>query len=129
MEKNEQFYYNLELLQNLYLDVYRNANNAYESFNKFEGDAQYIIASNYLTMAHNGYLKILTFITEHNLEHTELLPFTDDFRDYKFQFDEVIVDKDNNTSWLFAAKNKFDDSYKCVFDFVSGTIQQNMNQR
>lgn len=125
---NEDFHYKLELLQQLILETKRNSSNAFNSFYNFSDEAKYYLAVNYLAMAHNSYIEILTFIEDNKYETTELTEFTKSFWEFKYQFDDVIVNKDTNTSWLDGAKKKLDNSYEVVFDFISDFMQMNINK-
>lgn len=126
MDINEKLVDNLTLLLELMEDVYLNSVSAYDCLKNYEGDYKYVLALNYLGMAHNGYLKILVFITENSLEHTEILPFTSDFKDFKIQFDIVISEKYDNTSWIYLNKEQLFDTHKYVREFISSLIEENI---
>lgn len=127
MDNTQDYVYKISLVKDLISDAYRNSDVAYESLNKFSGDASYLMASNYLIMAHNSYTTFIRFYQENNLQCIELDNWLTAYRHFKFQFDEVISNKDNNTSWLFSAHAQFEASHGEVFRFLTDTIQAHMH--
>lgn len=126
MNSNEDFIYEISMLKDLMNDTFRNSDIAYENLNIFKDDISYLMASNYLNMAHNSYLSFILFYQEHKLERSELDNWLKAYRHFKFQFDEVISKKDKNTSWLFSAHSQFEASHVEVIRFLDETMNAQM---
>lgn len=127
-DKTLKFVNDLTLLQELYEDIYHNSDWAYDVLESYDGDNQYLAALNYLTMAHSSYLQAKLYISNNDLHHTELEEFLSEFKNFKFEFDQVITKKDSNTSWLFSRKQELDKGYKYVMDYTKNFIQIKMGQ-
>ena len=125
-EKALQIVNELSLLQELYQDIYLNSDNAYDILEKYDGDNKYLIATNYLSMAHNSYLQAIIYISNNSMQRNDLEEFLSDFKKFKFEFDQVTVKKDKNTSWLFSTKNSLDEGYKYVMNYTKDVIQMQM---
>ncbi|GEM_PF-3024165 len=125
-EKALQIVNELSLLQELYQEIYLNSDYAFDVLEKYEDDNKYLIATNYLSMAYNSYLQAIIYISNNNMQRNDLEEFLSDFKKFKSEFDQVIVKKDKNTSWLFSTKNSLDEGYKYVMNYTKDVIQMQM---
>ena len=117
----------LTLLQELYEDIYSNSCNAYDVLENYDdSDARYLLVANYLSMAHISYTQALSYIAANDLHHNDLEEISPSFKKFKFEFDQVIIKKDNNTSWLYSRHNDLQKAYKYVMDYTKNIIQMQM---
>jgi hypothetical protein len=121
----ENFLYHVSYFQELMHMAYSDAIEAYDSLEKYEGDNKYIIALNFLNMANQNYLEVKRVNHEYELDHNEINPFFEAFDHYKFQFKQVISEKDKNTSWLFSAKEDLIARWKEADEFIKQSIKNN----
>lgn len=119
------FFYNLQYFQQLIRSAFRDANDAYNALMNHEGDISYVIASNFLTLSHQSYIELKRFNHEQELDHLEIDSFFKAYEDYIFQLKQVIVDKDENTSWLYSTHNQLTESWKSANEFLSNAIIEN----
>jgi hypothetical protein len=109
--------------------TFKDAVEAYEALNNYDGDLKYVIASNYLVMAQQSYTELNRVKHESELGHYEVEPFFTAYEEYKFQLKEVITAKDSNTSWLSERYENLFEKWRTTDEFILGYIKTNSKFR
>lgn len=105
------------------------AEDAYEVLgnDNFNGEEQYVLSLQFLTLSQQYYIDFKRLLHAKELYHVELDSFINAYEDFRFQLRKFIKDKDNNTSWLYTARNRLSEKWSEANEFLSNFIKNNMN--
>ncbi|MGN7360038.1 hypothetical protein ACTHPF_27035 [Paenibacillus sp. SAF-054] len=109
---------------------YTDSLKAFKVLEKYDEDnTMYGISLSFLIMAQQSYLELKRIYWEKDVVHPEIDGYFTAFDHYAFQLKQVIVDKDENLSWLVSARDKLVESWKSCDEFLKNWINNNISQR
>ncbi|MCU7712460.1 hypothetical protein OK414_14670 [Priestia sp. JV24] len=123
MRENEEFLYNVSYLQEKLDDAFSDARASYKVLEKQDSDLRYQLSLTYMNMSFQSYIEAKRIYKEAHLEHHEFEGFFEAYKNYKFELKQVIIEKDQNTSWLYSRYETLSKEKKELDLFIKGVFQ------
>ncbi len=128
MNDNENFLYDIQLLKELMEETISPVMASYDVLieGRYTEETSYQLSLGFLSIANQSYLQAKVLCNEKGLERSEIYPFFDSFKNYKFELKEYIAKKDDNSSWLSSRQDQFIKDCNSSIKFISDIIKMNL---
>lgn len=121
----ENFIYNVYLLRDLIGETLSATSSAFEVLTngKYDEVNSYQLGLGYVAIANQSYLSAKVLCVEHSMESGEVSRFFDAYSKYRSEFDEYVIEKDTNSSWLYSRLSEFKKDCAEASEFLTNHIK------
>lgn len=90
-------------------DAHTSATSAFDALHNLDNNERYVTAMQLLNNAEtiNGFAKQY-YLNHEDIERAEFESYFEAYREFRYQFMEIVKEKETNTSWLEGKKNSLD---------------------